>query len=91
MITVGDDDTVTTKPQVRPKTTVPKHTYSVKIINPNWKTAYSIRKLRVSCDFETTDDIKQQLCDTFTEYIEDSDVDLEIGYINPGHGARGQQ
>lgn len=73
------------------QTTAPKHSYSVKIINPNRKTAYSVRKLRVNYDFETPEDIKQQLTDAFTEHIPDSNVDLEIGYITPGHGARGQQ
>jgi len=57
----------------------PKHSYSVKIINPSKKTAYSVRKLRVDSNFDTPDDIKQQLCEAFSEYIPNSDVDLEIG------------
>jgi len=68
-----------------------KHSYSVKIINPSKKTAYSVRKLRVDSNFDTPEDIKQQLCEAFSEHIPNSDVDLEIGYISPGHGARGQQ
>ncbi len=39
---------------------------------------------------ETPDDIKQQLRDAFPEHILNCEVDLIIGYTNPGHGARGQ-
>ena len=63
----------------------------VKIINPSRKTAYTVRKLRVKCHFESPNSIKKCLCDAFPQEIPDTDVDLEIGYVNPGHGARGQQ
>ena len=73
------------------QTTSLNPSYSVKIINPSKKTAYSVWKLRVNSDFDTPEDIKQQLCESFSEHIPNSDADLEIGYIRPGHGARGQQ
>ena len=63
--------------------------YSVKIINPSKKTAYSMRKLRLSCRFETPQELKDQLCDAFSDQIGDTD-ELEFGYISPGHGARGK-
>ena len=83
--------TATVQPQAHHEITAPKHSYSVKIINPSRKTAYSVRKFRVNADFDTPDDIKQQLCDAFHENIPSSGADLEIGYISPGHGVKGQQ
>lgn len=61
------------------------------MINPSRKTAYSVRKLWASTDFDTPDDIRQELQSAFQEIPDDSDLDLEIGYVTPGHGARGQQ
>ena len=40
----------------------------------------------MKCDFQTPNDIKDQLCDAFAEYLSDKDADVEMGYIKPGHG-----
>ncbi len=58
-------------PSLKPivKQVLQKHAYSVEIINPSRNTAYSVRKFRVSADFETPDAVNQQLCYAFHEQI----------------------
>ena len=49
-----------------------------------------MRKLCLSCRFETPQELKDQLCGAFCDQIGDTD-ELEFGYILPGHGAQGKQ
>ena len=65
--------------------------YSVKIINPAKKADYSIRKFRVSTLFKTVNSLKEALCEYFPTFLTSSASDVELGYITPGHGARGKQ
>jgi len=66
-------------------------TYSVKIINPAKKTDYSLRKFRVSTHFKTVCSLKKALSEYFPTFLTGNASDVEVGYITPGHGARGKQ
>ncbi len=67
----------------------PKYRYSVKIINPSKKRDYSVLPLRVNEDFVTTQQLKDELLESFPNHA--SGQHFEFGYIGPGHGARGKQ
>ena len=65
--------------------------YSVRIINLAKKADYSNRKFRVSTLFQTANSLKKALCEYFPTFLTSSASDVELGYITPGHGARGKQ
>ena len=67
-----------------------EYSYSVKIINPAQKKAFSVRKLRVQMHFSSLETLKEQLIENFNDLITDP-YKLEFGYIGPGHGSRGKQ
>ena len=74
-----------------PAASSPNITYSVKIINPAKKTDYSLRKFRVSTHFKTVCSLKKALSEYFPTFLTGDASDVEVGYITPGHGARGKQ
>lgn len=74
-----------------PAASSPNITYSVKIINPAKKTDYSLRKFRVSTHFKTVCSLKKALSEYFPTFLTGNASDVEVGYITPGHGARGKQ
>ena len=57
--------------------------YSVKIMNPQCKTSFVVKKLSVSRKFHTREDVMDELCKELDSSVE------EIGYVSPGHGLRG--
>lgn len=65
-----------------------KFSYSVKVINPAKKSEYVVQKLRVTKRFESVDEIKENLVSTIQGLP--SVID-QLGYIEPGHGAKGRQ
>lgn len=66
--------------------------YLVKIINQAKKADYTLRKLRASTSerFTTVQSLSKALSDHFPT-ITGNAADIQIGYIAPGHGARGKQ
>ena len=69
---------------------VKDYSYSVKIINPQKKSEYSMIKWRVKQRFKSVEDIKKQLKKGFENELPGHE-NIEFGYIRPGHGARGKQ
>ena len=67
-----------------------EYSYSVKIINPAQKKAFSVRKLFVQMHFSSLEVLKEQLTENFNDLITDP-YKLEFGYIGPGHGSHGKQ
>ena len=65
--------------------------YSVKIVNPAKKADYSIRKFRVNTRFTSVQSLRKALSECFPMFIPNKDADIPVGYISPGHGARGKQ
>lgn len=65
--------------------------YMAKIINPAKKADYSLRKFRVNARFTTVESLKKALSDYFPTFLTSSAADIQVGYISPGHGARGKQ
>ena len=62
--------------------------YSVKVINRLKKSEYSIRRLRGYCSkFRSVHELKDKLQET----LSDSASGDVVGYIEPGHGAKGKQ
>ena len=62
--------------------------YYVKVINRLKKSEYSIRRLRGYCSkFQSVDELKDKLRET----LPDSASGDVVGYIEPGHGAKGKQ
>ena len=58
--------------------------YSVKIMNPQRKTSFVVKKLSVSRNFRTREDVMD-------EQSKELDTSLEeISYVSPGHGLRGK-
>ena len=68
-----------------------EYCYSVKIINPQKKSDYSLRKWRhVSKRFPSVESIQSQLIKDFGDVLPSRKEDIELGYIKPGHGAKGR-
>lgn len=63
------------------------HLYSVKIISCKKKSDYVIQKLRSSTIFESKEELKREL----SEVQDIPSVIEQLGYIEPGHGAKGRQ
>ena len=61
--------------------------YSVKIINPSKKSDYFIRKWRTRIRFQNVQCLQEKL----RKELDGLDKTFEMGYIEPGHGARGKQ
>ena len=70
-----------------------KITYSVKQINPNNKRNYTVKKWRNTvCKFKSVAMLRANLKESFADDLSDVPVDdIECGYIDPGHGAKGRQ
>ena len=66
-----------------------KRLYSVKIINPNNRSGFEIRKWDINCEFDDLDDMRTQINLEFDEFIDNGM--FQFGYIEPGHGAKGRQ
>lgn len=69
-------------------TNEPKFAYSVKVINPQKKSEYVVQKLRVNVVFKYIDEMKENLASAVQGIP--STID-QVGYIEPGHGAKGKQ
>ena len=61
--------------------------YNVKVINPSKKSDYFIRKWRTRIHFQDIYALQDKLCSELGDHGEI----IEMGYIEPGHGARGKQ
>ena len=61
--------------------------YNVKVINPSKKSDYFIRKWRTRICFQDIESLQDKL---LSELGERGEI-IEMGYIEPGHGARGKQ
>ena len=73
--------TVTLSPK---RNTKSKFAYSVKVINPSRKTAYTVRKLKAVV-FTSVDALKDQINKMLDNKNE------AVGFIQPGHGLKGKQ
>ena len=58
--------------------------YSVKIMYPQCKTSFDVKKLSVSRKFHTREDVMDELSKELDGSV------IEIGYVSPGHGLRGK-
>lgn len=68
-----------------------EYCYSVKIINPQKKSDYSLRRWRhVSKRFPSVESMQSQLIKDFGDVLPSRKEDIELGYIKPGHGAKGR-
>ena len=67
-----------------------EYSYSVKVINPNKKSEYSVRKWRVNERYTSVVNMKRQLKRAFESEPPDHEK-IQFGYLKPGHGARGKQ
>lgn len=68
-----------------------EYCYSVKIINPQKKSDYSLRKWRhVSKRFPSVESMQSQLIKDFGDVLPSRKEDIELGCIKPGHGAKGR-
>ena len=65
--------------------------YLAKIINRAKKAEYTLRKFRASTRFTTVQSLSKALSDHFPTCITGNAADIQMGYIAPGHGARGKQ
>ena len=74
--------TVTLSPK---RNTKSKFAYSVKVINPSRKTAYTVRKLKAVDVFTSVDALKDQINKMLDDEVE------AVGFIEPGHGLKGKQ
>ena len=63
--------------------------YSVKILNPSRMSDYTVRKWRMTTRFTSISDLVSKLQSSFEELKEKGD--LSVGYIAPGHGAKGKK
>ena len=61
--------------------------YNVKIINPMKKSDYFVRKWRTRIRFQSIESLQDKLRSELDNHTEA----LEMGYIEPGHGAQGKQ
>lgn len=60
------------------------YTYRVKVVNRAKKSEYSIKRLQYTQKFSSVEDLRMEL--------QSLDVaDKDVGYIEPGHGAKGRQ
>ena len=64
------------------------YTYTVKIMNPSKKSDYTVVKFSKRGRMVTISDLKSELLTRFTDQLSG---DIEVGYIQPGHGLRGKQ
>ena len=69
----------------RPTTT---RSYSVKVINRARKSDWTVCKLRVLHEFRSLEELKQQVCSSLKDAVENPIT--SIGYIERGHGMRGK-
>ena len=67
------------------------NSYSVKVVNPSKKSDYFIRKWRTSVRFQSVQQLRRSLCEELNDMLVGDHSELEIGYIEPGHGTRGKQ
>uniref|UniRef100_A0A1X7VE09 Uncharacterized protein n=1 Tax=Amphimedon queenslandica TaxID=400682 RepID=A0A1X7VE09_AMPQE len=63
-------------------------TYSVKVVNPKKRSDFAVSKLSYEGFFKDIRHLKKVMLATFPDEF---DVDGQIGYIQPGHGAKGRQ
>ena len=63
--------------------------YSVKIMNPTKKSEYSMEKF-TNTHFCKVEDLKEMLHTLYSAKLPQS-IDIQAGYIIPGHGLRGKQ
>ena len=64
------------------------YAYTVKIMNASKKSDYTVVKFSKQGQIETISDLKSELLARFTDRLSG---DIEVGYIQPGHGLRGKQ
>ena len=64
------------------------YAYTVKIMNASKKSDYTMVKFSKQGQIETISDLKSELLARFTDPLSG---DIEVGYIQPGHGLRGKQ
>lgn len=65
--------------------------YSLKVVNPQKKSEYTIRKWRIKQKFETVAHLSSKLVEDFEELKPLDEQCLSLGYIEPGHGCKGKQ
>ena len=64
--------------------------YTVKVINAGNSSGYVIKKSDINARFSNVSNLKDQLASDFATLLQD-DADFQFGYIQHGHGMRGQQ
>ena len=63
--------------------------YSIKLINPDRKSEYSIEKWRTKRVFKTVSHLTTKLKEKYAEL--EPCRELRVGYMDPGHGWKGKQ
>ena len=61
--------------------------YNVKIVNPMKRSDYFVRKWRTRIHFQSVESLQDELRGELDNHAEA----FEVGYIEPGNGARGKQ
>ena len=64
------------------------YAYTVKIMNASIKSDYTVVKFSKQGQIENISDLKSELLARFTDRLSG---DIEVGYIQPGHGLHGKQ
>ena len=64
-------------------------TYSLNIVNPHKKSDYTMRKWRINKRFRSVLEVQSELTKHFKDSIPEEAI--QLGYIKPGHGAKGRQ
>ena len=64
------------------------YAYTVKVMNASKKSDYTVVKFSKQGEIETISELKSELLARFADRLSG---DIEVGYIQPGHGLRGKQ
>ena len=65
--------------------------YSLKFMNPQKKSEYTIRKWRIKQKFTSVTQLESKLVENFDTLRPVDENGLSMGYIEPGHGYKGKQ
>ena len=65
--------------------------YSLKFVNPQKKSEYTIRKWRMKHKFSSVAQLALKLIETFDGLHPVDEKGLSMGYVEPGHGYKGKQ
>ena len=64
--------------------------YTVKIMNANKKSEYTVQKLQEKGVYSEVEALEMDICKQFSNEFPQGD-DIELGFIQPGHGLKRKQ